>query len=74
MEHGCELMGSTVVTSEGNLVKENIFLISKLGKTFRYIFILHFCIVLANYKYLPEERGGRNFSLRLYLHLRVTDR
>ena len=36
-------------------------------------FILHFCIVLANYKYLPEKRGEENFSLWLYLHLRVTD-
>jgi hypothetical protein len=48
MEYGRELIGSIIVASEGNLVKENIFLISKLGKTFRYIFILHFCIVLAN--------------------------
>jgi hypothetical protein len=40
MEYGRELIGSIVVASEGNLVKENIFLISKLGKTFRYIFIL----------------------------------
>jgi hypothetical protein len=34
MEYGRELIGSIVVASEGNLVKENIFLISKLGKTF----------------------------------------
>ena len=26
-------------------------------KTFLYIAFLHFCIVLANYKYLLEERG-----------------
>lgn len=74
MEYGCELIGSIVVASEGNFVKDNIFLISKLGKTFRYILFLHFCIVLANYKYLPEEKGKGDFSLRLYLRLRVTVR
>ena len=26
-------------------------------------FISHFCIVLANYKYLPEKRGEGDFSL-----------
>ena len=44
------------------------------GKTFLYISCLHFCIVLANYKYLLEERGEEDFSLRLYLRLRETDR
>jgi hypothetical protein len=73
MEYGRELIGSILVALEGNLAKENIFLISKLGKTFRYIFILHFCIVLANYKYLSEKRGKGDFSLRLYLRLRVTE-
>ena len=33
------------------------------GKTFLYISFLHFCIVLANYKYLLEERGEGDFSL-----------
>jgi hypothetical protein len=74
MEYGCELIGSIVVASEGKLVMDNIFLISKLGKNHSLFFILHFYIVLANYKYLPEEKGKGDFSLRLYLHLRVTDR
>jgi hypothetical protein len=74
MEYGCELIGSIVVASEGNLVKDNIFLISKTGKNLLLYFIWHFCIVLANYKYLPEEKGKGDFSLGLYLRLRVMDR
>ena len=42
MDYGCELIGSIVIASEGNLVQDNIFLISKLGKTFHHYFILHF--------------------------------
>jgi hypothetical protein len=44
MEYGCELIGSIVVASEGNLVMDNIFLISKLGKNhslFFYFAFLH---------------------------------
>ena len=44
------------------------------GKTFLYISFSHFCIVLAKYKYLLEERGEGNFWLRLYLRLREMDR
>ena len=50
-------------TSGGNLVKENFFLYISTGKTFLYISFLHFCIVLANYKYLLEERGEEDFLL-----------
>ena len=49
------------------------FLYISTGKTFLYISFLHFCIVLVNYKYLLEERGKGDFSLQLYLRLRVTD-
>ena len=52
-------------------MKENIFFYISTGKTFLYI---SFCIVLANYKYLLEERGEGDFLLRLYLCLRETDR
>ena len=66
----------SIVTSGGDLVKENIFLYISTRKTFLYISFLHFCIVLYNYmyKYLLEERGERDFLLRLYLCLRVMDR
>ena len=74
MDYGCELIGSIVIASEGNLVQDNIFLISKLEKPFAIILFCIFCIVLANYKYLPEEMGEGKFSLQLSLHLRVTDR
>ena len=56
------------------MVKENIFLYISTGKTFLDISFLHFCIVLANYKYLLEERGEGDFSLWLYLCLREMDR
>ena len=72
VEYWCKLIGSIVVTSGENLVKENIILYISTGKTFLYISFLHFCIVLANYKYLLEERGEGDFLL--YLHLRVMDR
>ena len=50
------------------------FLYISTRKTFLYISFSHFCIVLAKYKYLLEERGEENFLLRLYLRLRETDR
>ena len=43
-------------------MKENFFLYISTGKTFLYISFLHFCIVLANYKYLLEERGTSCFD------------
>ena len=46
-------------------MKENIFFFIPTRKTFLYISFLHFCIVLANYKYLLEKRGEGLLSLTL---------
>ena len=53
MEYWCEL-SSRLRRKFG---EGKYLLYISTGKTFLYISFLHFCIVLANYKYLLEERG-----------------